>query len=250
MSCCAGTLAGGTDRDQLPDPAGWVRPAGAGLSQLDLLVPGIHCAGCISRIERALNALSGVTHARVNMSTRRVAVSWKDGAVDPRALVEAVAGLGYRVQPFDAAAAGGGGDEEEGRELLRALAVAGFAAANVMLLSVSVWSGAEAATRDLFHWLSALVALPAVAYAGRPFFRSARRVLASGGLNMDVPISLAVAMAAGMSLFETITHGPHAYFDASVSLLFFLLIGRYLDLRMRARAHSAGRELMALNAAG
>ena len=127
------------------------------------------------------------------------------------------------------------------RELTEA---SGFAAANVMLLSVSIWAGLGEgmgpATRDLFHWISALIALPAVAYAGRPFFRSAIAALRAGSVNMDVPISLGVTLAALMSLHETINRHEHAYFDAAVTLLFFLLAGRYLDQMMRARARSTG----------
>ncbi len=134
--------------------------------------------------------------------------------------------------------------------MLKALAVSGFAASNVMLLSVSVWSGAEDATRDLFHWLSAMIALPAVAYAGRPFFYSAVNALRLGRVNMDVPISLGVLLASLMSLFETFHGAEHAYFDASVTLLFFLLAGRYLDHLMRARARSAIAQLVSLSAEG
>ena len=90
---------------------------------------------------------------------------------------------------------------------MRCLAVAGFAAMNIMLLSVSVWSGSATdmtpETRDFFHWLSALIALPAAAYAGQPFFRSAWRALRARQLNMDVPISLGVMLALGMSVVET-----------------------------------------------
>src|SRR6202012_5491038 len=116
--------------------------------------------------------------------------------------------------------------------------------------SVSVWSGAEAATRDLFHWISALIALPALAYSGQVFFGSAFRALRHGNTNMDVPISIGVLLAFGMSLYETVQHGPHAYFDAAVSLLFFLLIGRTLDHVMRERARQAVGGLARLAARG
>ena len=108
-----------------------------------------------------------------------------------------------------------------------------------MLFSVSIWSGANEATRDLFHWISALIALPAIVYAGRPFFRSAWRAVRVGRTNMDVPISIGVILASLLSLYETIVSGEHAYFDASITLLFFLLTGRVLDHLMRERARSA-----------
>src|SRR5260370_6174792 len=97
---------------------------------------------------------------------------------------------------------------------------------NVMLLSVAVWAGTAsditAETRDFFHWLSALIVLPAAAFAGQPFFRSALRALRGGGLNMDVPISLGIVLALTMSVVETVNHAAHAYFDSAITLLVVL----------------------------
>lgn len=228
----------------------WTSTAGPGLKRIEFIVPGANRAACMPEIEGALKGLGGVRSARVNLTGRRVAVVYEDGALEPQSLIDALAAIGYLARPFDPRETGLLKEDEEGRKLLRALAVSGFAAANVMLLSVSVWSGAEAATRDLFHWLSALIALPAVAYAGRPFFYSAVNALRHGRVNMDVPISLGVMLAALMSLFETINSQAHAYFDASVTLIFFLLAGRYLDHLMRARARSAIAQLVSLTAEG
>ena len=123
---------------------------------------------------------------------------------------------------------------------------------NIMLLSVSVWSGnvtdITPETRDFFHWVSALIALPAAAYAGRPFFRSAWRALSARTLNMDVPISLGVMLALGMSLVETANHAEHAYFDSAIMLLFFLLVGRTLDHAMRRKTRAVAGNLAALKA--
>lgn len=226
----------------------WVREIAPGVQHMDLVAPGIHCAGCVSRIEKTLGALPGVTRARVNLSTKRIAVDWQTAENKAETLIEAVEGLGFEARPFDAGMAGADQRDKTGRVLLRAMAVSGFAMANIMLLSVSVWSGADGATRSLFHWLSAMIALPAIAYAGRPFFVSAWNAVKARSLNMDVPISLAVLLAAGMSVAQTIGEAEHAYFDAAVMLLFFLLIGRYLDHLMRARAQSAVTQLLALSA--
>ena len=232
------------------DAARWITEAGPGLRRIEFLVPQANRPESMPHIETDLGALPGVTSARVNLTGRRVAVVYEDGVIEPQALIDRLGFLGYMARPFDPRETGLTRDDRENSRLLRALAVAGFAASNVMLLSVSVWSGAEGATRDLFHWISAMIALPAVAYAGRPFFYSAINALRLGRVNMDVPISLGVLLASFMSLFETINGAEHAYFDASVTLLFFLLAGRYLDHLMRARARSAISQLISLSSEG
>ncbi|MDZ3836296.1 MAG: heavy metal translocating P-type ATPase metal-binding domain-containing protein [Rhodospirillales bacterium] len=223
-----------------------------GVSRVNLVVEGLHCAACVWLIETVLSRQPGVVSARVNMTTRRLALAWRADETDADALVGTVARLGYRLVPFDAGRIDSERKRRE-RELVRAMAVAGFAAGNVMLLSVSVWAGANQgmgpATRDLLHWISALVAMPAIAYAGRPFFRSALSVLRMGRTNMDVPISIGVLLATAMSLYQTARGAEHAYFDSAVGLLFFLLVGRYLDLLARGRARSAAEHLLALGSA-
>lgn len=216
-----------------------------GLREVALSVPSIHCGGCVQRIERLLTALPSVRLARVNLSTKRVRVRW-DAEGRPPPLLEALCAAGHEAHLSDDLPTG---DPSLSR-LVRALAVAGFAAGNIMILSVSVWSGAEPQTRTLFHWISALIALPTLAYSGRIFFESAWRSLRHMRTNMDVPISIGVLLAFGLSMYETIHRGEHAYFDASVTLLFFLLIGRTLDHMMRARARSAVAGLARLSARG
>ncbi|MBX3596799.1 MAG: cadmium-translocating P-type ATPase [Rhizobiaceae bacterium] len=210
------------------------RELGNDLRQVELSVPNVHCAACIQSVERALCALPNVERARVNLSTKRVTVQWRGGTLPP--IINALAQIGYVPNLFSADQIA---SDKALSELLRAVAVSGFAAANIMLLSVSVWSGAEGSTRDLFHWVSALIAIPALLIAGRVYYRSAWSALRHGRMNMDVPIAIGVTMAYALSLYETITHGEYAYFDASVTLLFFLLIGRTLDHMMRDRARSA-----------
>jgi Cu2+-exporting ATPase len=226
----------------------WVTRVEPGRSRIELLTPDVSCADCVRKVETTLSAVPGVAAARVNLSLRRATVEYDPARTTPDALISGLDAVGHRARPFDTVAMQAVDRDAEGRDLLARMAVAGFAAMNVMLLSVSVWSGAEAATRDLLHWISALITLPAVAYSGVPFYRSAWSALRARRLNMDVPISLAVWLAAGVSLYETASHGAHAYFDASVTLLFFLLIGRFLDHRTRRSARVAAAELIGLQA--
>ena len=232
--------------DTAINPAAFVRSAG-NRSRLSLTVRGAKCGGCLSRIEGAVGAISGVEQARLNLSNGRLDVEWT-GALDPQEISDAVAALGYGVAPLDTSE-GDSAHRKEERSLLLAMGVAGFATANIMLLSVSVWGGhgeMGEATRQGLHAISGLIALPTLLFSGQPFFRSALAVLKRGRTNMDVPISLALILAFSVSVTETIRGGEHAYFDAACMLLFFLLIGRFLDARVRRSAYAAARDLAAL----
>jgi Cu2+-exporting ATPase len=221
------------------------RTLGNGLYQTDLSVPGVHCAHCIRTVETGLMRLPGVEAARVNLSTRRASVKWR-GEQAP-ALIETLAELGFPAHVFEATEQG---RDPELARLIRALAVAGFAAMNIMLLSVSIWSGAEPETRQAFHWISAALAVPCLVYSGRIFFLSAWGALRTGRTNMDVPISIGVSLAVALSLYDTMEHGTYAYFDAATSLIFFLLIGRTLDHVMREKARAAVQGLIRLTPRG
>jgi Cu2+-exporting ATPase len=235
-AACPGCIAAPAQMVEAPVPE---------TGRLALSLPTIHCQACISKVERALDAVPGVRSARVNLTLKRALV---DAAPDVSAddLVAVLDGIGFEAHELDTAALQATQNDRAGRELLMRLAVAGFASMNVMLLSVAVWSGAEDATRDLFHWISAAITLPAITFCGQPFFRNAWAALSVGRLNMDVPITLAILLALATSLWETSLSGHHAYFDAALTLTFFLLAGRYLDHRTRAVARSAAQELAAL----
>jgi len=223
-----------------------------GTHELTVAVDGLQCGACVWLIEQVLAREPGLRIGRVNMTTRRLRLVWTGPAADASRFVSRIEALGYRLVPFTAALLGAEQDRT-GRMLLRALAVAGFAAGNVMMISIGIWAGQTGridtigpATVALLHWISALIAMPAVAYAGRPFFASALAALAQRRTNMDVPISLGVLLVTGMSLWETIAGGAHTYFDSAVTLLFFLLIGRVLDHRARGKARATAEQLLTL----
>lgn len=245
----ARSLRPDSEASQVHDFSAHVHTDENGEASLHLMIEGLQCGACIWLIEALLNKQPGVTWARVNMTTRRLVVRWREA--DPGQILAPILAVGYRLVPYDPERLGDETHRQE-KELLRAMAIAGFAAGNVMLLSVSVWAGHFSymgpATRDLMHWVSALVALPAVAWCIRPFARSAVSALRAGRTNMDVPITIGVTLASLMSLWETLHSGEYAYFDSAITLLFFLLIGRYLDSRARGRARTTVEHLLALDA--
>ncbi|MFE1602752.1 heavy metal translocating P-type ATPase [Methylobacterium sp. ID0610] len=263
MACCTdaalayveahASWSAANTRPSLPrDYAAFVSEEPDGAHRAAFAVEGVRCAACIGTIERGIAALPGIAGARLNFTERRLAVTWAPGAApEVGGVLAALDGLGYRGHPFDPRRR----DEAAAREterLIRALAVAGFASMNVMLLAVSVWAGNVSdmtpENRDLFHWIQALIALPAAAYAGRPFYEGAVRGLRAGRVTMDFPITLGVVLTLVMSVVETAQGAAHAYFDGATMLLFFLLIGRVLDQVMRRRTQTLAENLAALRA--
>lgn len=238
MSCCEQAEQGphGDAREVILAS----RNLGGGLHQTDLSVPGARCGACIAAIETCLGRIPGVVTARMNLTARRVSVTWKGNAPP---MLQALKEAGFDSTLADI---GDAGQDPEMRSLLRATGVAGFAAMNIMVLSVSVWSGADDGTRQAFHVLSALIAVPAVAYAGRTFFVPALTSLRTLTAGMDLPISVGILLALALSLYDTIAGGRHAYFDAVTSLMFVLLAGRTLDRAMRGRARNAVSGLAAM----
>jgi Cu2+-exporting ATPase len=222
------------------------QPDDATLVTTVLVVPGMHCAGCMAKVERGLAAVPGVSAARVNLTARQVRVDHAADVATPQ-LVDALGNIGFPSQPRGNE---GPAAPSAVKPLLAPLAVAAFACMNVMLLSVSIWSGAEGATRDLFHWLSAAMGVPAILYAGQPFFTSAWGALKRRTTNMDVPISIGVTLATALSLWETANHGAEAWFDGTLMLLLFLLAGRALDAAMRDRARAGVDALLRQAAPG
>jgi len=225
-------------------------PASSEARDVTLIVANMRCGGCMAAVEKALLASPGVTNARSNLAAKRVAVRFDPQRTDSEALANVLERAGFHAA--EATHIAGEAPNAQSADLLRRLAVAGFAAANIMLLSVSVWAGLasdmDAPVQSMFHWLSALIALPAILYAAQPFFRSARSALASRRLNMDVPISLGILLASSMSLVQTMFGGEQVYFDAAIMLTFFLLIGRYLDESVRVRAKGAAENLLGFKA--
>ena len=245
MTCCGSDAQSQLLAGAGPDPSREMhlasRDLGDGLLQTDLSVSEAHCGACVAAIEACLTRLEGVVAARMNLTARRVSITWKGDAAPPA--IAALKNAGFNASIADSRDQA---HDPHLASLLRATAVAGFASMNIMVLSVSVWSGADQDTRHIFHILSALIAVPTVAYAGRPFFIPAYRSLRTLTASMDLPISVGILLALALSLYDTVSNGPYAYFDAVTSLMFVLLAGRTLDYAMRGKARNAVASLAAM----
>lgn len=229
------------------DAQNFVTTKNDGTYSLNVLVDGMHCPSCVAIIEDALKKNQQVISARLNLSTKRLNIIWQGIPEYAERWISLINRMGYHAVPFDSQTAETAEKKEE-KFLLRCMAVSGFASGNLMLFSVALWSSDSVemgdVTRTFFHWIQALIAIPATAYSGMPFYRSAWQALKQWKTNMDVPISMAVILATLMSVYETATFGRYSYFDSAVMLLFFLLIGRYLETRARGRARGAAHDLL------
>jgi Cu2+-exporting ATPase len=224
-----------------------VSPAGPP-AMLTLAIENMHCGSCLRSVERAALKVPGVETARASLAAKRVSIVYDAARAGAGDFIDALKAAGFAAAAIEAAKERS--DTARQNYLLRRVAVAGFAAMNIMLISIAVWSGEtsdmDVALATAFRWVSALIALPTVAYAGQPFFVSALSALKGRRLNMDVPISLAILLATAMSLYQTMRGSEQVYFDAAVSLLFFLLVGRFLDETLRVRARGEAQNLLSL----
>ena len=219
---------------------------------MDLVVDGVYCGACIVAIEKGLGRETGVRGARVNLANKRVTVEWDDGALEPPRILDRLEALGYPAYPFTPGAADT--VETQTREAAPALPRRRRLRRDERHAALGLALGRrrqrpEFLTRDLFHWLSALVALPAATYAGMPFFESAGRALRRAlGQHGRADLARPSFSRSGMSVLQTLTHQRVAYFDSAVMLVTFLLAGRVLDSRMRRRTRDFAINLSAIRA--
>lgn len=216
-----------------------------------LMVQGLHCAACVWLIENILKKQKSVSLARVNLSQKTLKIMWQ-GEVDyGNQLAHLISQIGYKLLPFDAEILQRA-EKKYDDTILRAMAVAGFGAGNIMLLSISLWFSDSLdmgpRTHNLLQFFSCLIAIPVLLYSSRPFFSSALKSIKAGYPNMDLPISLAIVLASCVSILQMMKNANHIYFDSVVMLIFFLLIGRYLDLKARKKAFEIASEFTLLSA--
>lgn len=219
-----------------------------GKCTINLIVEGITCGSCVWLIENTLRKQKNVISARVNLSTKRLTLEWASSKEELRGYIETLEKIGYRAIPYENAELEQKSKIKESF-LLKCIIVSGIASMSIMMISLGIWGGIwdgslEHSVKAFFHIISTLIAVPAVVYSGRPFFYSAYEALRARRSNMNVPISLAIIVATGISIHETIIQGQYTYYDAAISLIFFLLIGRYLELKARNKAQEAANNII------
>jgi len=208
-------------------------------------VPDMHCSACSSRIRRALGDLVGVQATHFNPTRRQVLVE-HDAGVAALDLLRRIEDAGFTptltaVEAHDASQ----------KRLLKRLGIAGLAMMQVMMAAVALYAGAfegiDDAYRRLLEFASLLFCIPVVSYSAMPFFTGAFRAFRTG-VNMDVPIALAISVAFLVSLTNTLTGSGHVYYDSVVMFTFLLLGARYIDSRLQGRFATTDQALSALPA--
>ena len=217
--------------------------------RISLIVEGIHCGSCVWLIENTLRQQPGVLSVQLNLSTKRLVIEWNhQGENYINELVNIIEKLGYKLIPFTPDASIAENQKNE-HELLKCLIIAAFGSVSIMMITFGIWvaNSSQEMTpylRDMLHWVATLITVPAIFYAGGPFFRSALAALKAKRSNMDVPISMATILAVAISIQELLRSSQYIYLDAAISLVFFLLIGRYLDLKVRNKARQTAQNLV------
>ncbi|WP_459868423.1 heavy metal translocating P-type ATPase [Halomonas shantousis] len=220
-----------------------------GLLNATLAVDGITCAACAWLIEHRLNALDGVTSSAVNLSHHRVRVAWDPQRLKFSRILAELSAIGYPAQPYEPDLAQQKLHREE-RQAVRRLIVAAIGMMQVMMFSIPLYVSApedisENFTR-LFHWLSFALTTPVVLFSAVPFFKNALRDIRTRQLGMDVPVSIAILGAYAASTFAVVAGAGDTYFDSVTMFTFFLLFGRYVEMRARRRNGHSGNALSGL----
>jgi len=228
---------------------GFVRTLGDGEREASLIIEGITCSACIWLNEQHLFKLPGVIGVDLNYATRRARVRWDESRVKLSEILGAIAAIGYRAYPYDAAKS----EELAGKERRSALwrvFVAGFGMMQVMMYAIPVYLAGEGDmtpdVEQLMRWASLALTLPVVFYSAAPFFRSAWRDLKLRRVGMDVPVALGVGAAFSASVWATLNASGEVYFDSVTMFVFFLLGGRFLEMTARQHAVSVTEALARL----
>ncbi|MEN9502587.1 MAG: cadmium-translocating P-type ATPase [Pseudomonadota bacterium] len=227
----------------------FVRDTGGAVREASLILEGIVCAACVWLNEKHVKQLDGVLDFRINYSTHRATLRWDNNKLHLSDVLKAIGEIGYHAHPFDTKRLESLQKQEKSLALRR-IAVAGLGTMQAMMIAVAMYIGAvsdmDTGMRDFLRWISLVITTPVVFYSARVFFTSAWRDLRRWRFGMDVPVSIAIAIAFSSSVWATLTGGGEVYFDSVTMFTFLLLTGRYLEMAARHKAGQVAEELVRL----
>ncbi|MBD3867969.1 MAG: heavy metal translocating P-type ATPase [Acidobacteria bacterium] len=227
----------------------YVRPAGSGLRSVELYLEGVHCAACVWLVEKTPVLLEGVHEVRLDLGKSMARVTWDPARVNLSAVARSLDSLGYPAHPFRGVRVRDMRRKED-RALLIRIGVAGFCAGNIMLISFALYGGMfhgiSDEFRNLFHWASLTISLPAVLWCAGLFYRSAWGAVRARTTHMDIPISLGILTGFLWGVFSTVTGRGEVYYDSVTLLIFLLLAGRWVQRNQQRRAADASELLYSL----
>ena len=245
-------LSQGRGFEEFDDPSFtelYCRPAQGGLVTIELYLEGVHCAACVWLVEKVPLVVPGVAECRLDVGRSLATVVWDPARTPLSSIARFLDSIGYPPHPFHGVEARDM-ERREDRSLLIRIAVAGAIAGNVMLLAIALYGGyfhgISAEYRSLFRWVSLGLTLPSVMWCAQVFYRGAWGALKTRTLHMDVPISIGILAAFGWGVTNTIRDHGDVYFDSVTILVFFLLVGRWIQRRQQRRAARATELLFSL----
>ncbi|WP_447772427.1 heavy metal translocating P-type ATPase [Aeromonas veronii] len=219
------------------------------LREIQLTVEGLTCAACAWLIERHLMTLTGLRYINVNTTTHRARIKWDPDQLSLSDILKGFAQIGYRAYPFQT-------HQQEAlyakeiRSYMFRLALAGLGSMQVMMCAVALYMDLFISVEDefmvYFKWISLLLSTPIMIYSAQPFYVGAWRSLKQGHLSMDVSVSLALIGAFIASMWATVFNTGEVYYDSITMFVFFLLLGRFLELRARRKASESSSNLARL----
>lgn len=240
----------------LNDPQEWLafsRPAPQQPAcwESSVVFEGMHCAACALTIEDTLRRVPGVLSAEVSAASHRGRIVWSDQTVKPSDWMAAAAQAGYPAVPANDAFS----NERrrlETRQVLWRLGVAGMCMMQVMMYAwpayIAEAGDLSSEAAQLLRWASWVLSMPVLLFSCAPFFGNALRDLRHMRVSMDLPVALGMLITfvvSSLGTFEpTGIFGKEVYFDSFTMFVFFLLTGRWLELRLRDRTAGALEALM------
>ncbi|WP_323094285.1 heavy metal translocating P-type ATPase [Aeromonas hydrophila] len=217
--------------------------------EIQLTVEGLTCAACAWLIERHLGNLAGLHYINVNTTTHRARIKWDPDRLSLSDILKGFAKIGYRAYPFQT-------HQQEAlyarevRSYMFRLALAGLGSMQVMMCAVALYMDLFISVEEefmvYFKWISLLLSTPIMIYSAQPFYVGAWRSLRQGHLSMDVSVSLALIGAFVASMWATVFNTGEVYYDSITMFVFFLLLGRFLELRARRKASESSSNLARL----